>query len=203
MDARSAAQHLVFHIRNLEDFDLSTGLTSTYGHIGAVLSDAILQAGMNYRNVVAPRVERILREYPESKTTSAFLALLNRYGAEEILQWRHPEKPIRIRLLTEHLVCSGVESEQDLSEWLMVPENCQALLHLPGIGPKTIDYLKILVNIPAVAVDRHIRNFIFDAGIPQRKYDEIRLVVALAADLLKIPPRNLDHAIWKYMVDNK
>jgi len=39
---------------------------STCGHLGAVLADSILQAGLNYTTVVRPRVLAILQVYPSS-----------------------------------------------------------------------------------------------------------------------------------------
>jgi hypothetical protein len=41
---------------------VSSGLP--YGHMGATLTDAVLQSGISYETVVLPRVERILRDYP-------------------------------------------------------------------------------------------------------------------------------------------
>lgn len=42
-------------------------LRPTYDHMGAILADSVLQAGMNYANVVKPRVDAILLSYAEKK----------------------------------------------------------------------------------------------------------------------------------------
>ena len=203
MDFLSLGQQLADYMLALDGFRVAPEPTGTYEHMGAVVTDAILQAGLNYRTVVTPRVNRVLREYPDARTTSRFLTVLDQNGASIVLNWRHPEKPRRLYALTIFLAASGVETEGDLQAWLLIPENCDALLEIKGIGLKTVDYLKNLVNVPTVAVDRHIRRFIERAGIQCNQYDEIRSIVVCAADLLEVPCSNLDHAIWSYSTNSR
>lgn len=202
MNPNEASQILVTHIKGLDGFHYTDEYSSTYGHMGAIICDAILQAGMNYLTVVAPRVDHLLMEFPDCTTTSGFVTILNQHGPGKILQWKHHEKPRRVRMLAEHFLMCEVEEEDDLVNWLVVPENCVSLMELKGIGPKTVDYLKLLVNLPAIAVDRHIRKFVYWAGVRLRSYADIRLVVSMTADILEVPHRNLDHAIWEYVVDS-
>ena len=68
-----------------------------------------------------------------------------------------------------------------------------------GVGPKTVDYLKTLVGLPAIAVDRHLRTFVSWAGLDLSDYDEISAVLSRAADLLEVHRGSLDHAIWSYV----
>lgn len=199
MDTQQAAHNLASYIYGLEELDIDKKINSTYGHMGATISDAILQAGLNYENVVSPRINRILNIYTNFKSTSDFIYLLNIHGAKKILQWRHDEKPRRVRVLAEELYRNSVETEQDLMVWLRDDKNCKSLLLLNGIGPKTVDYIKLLVNVPAIAVDRHIRRFVSNAGINKTKYEDIREIVSMTADILDIPYRTLDHAIWKFV----
>ena len=124
---------------------------------------------------------------------------MSRYGLHDVLSWSHPEKPTRIGQLTEFLAERNIETEHDLSEWLIVEANSESLRGLRGVGPKTVDYLKSLVGIPAVAVDRHVRTFVGWAGIQMSDYNEIRQLVADAADILMVERHTLDHAIWSYV----
>jgi len=62
-----------------------------------------------------------------------------------------------------------------------------------------MDYLKMLVGIPAIAVDRHIRTFVARAGFVSNNYTEIRRIVEQAADKLEIHHSNLDYAIWAHV----
>lgn len=78
-------------IRNAEDFKFSDISTSynfatgdsfslsvnntrnlTNNNMGATIIDGILQAGLNYKNVVKPRVDKFKNEYRNVKTTSEF-----------------------------------------------------------------------------------------------------------------------------------
>lgn len=170
-----------------------------YSHMGAILADAVLQAGVSYKNVVAPRVNRILSWHPHATTTSDLLDLIALNGLNVLLQWKHPEKPRRFLELAQLLYICAVETEADLRSWIHCEQHQQKLRSLRGIGPKTIDYLKSLVGISAVAVDRHIRNFARIAGVSLTNYHEIRSVIEGAADSLGIAAGDLDVAIWSYM----
>lgn len=170
-----------------------------YAHMGATLCDAILQAGLNYRTVVAPRVERVMQRWPSAIVTTRFLAMISRYGLNDVLIWKHVEKPTRIGQLAEFLAARDIETECELSEWLIVEANSESLLKVRGVGPKTVDYLKSLVGLPAVAVDRHIRTFVGWAGVGASNYNEIRQLVSDAADVLEVERNALDHAIWSYV----
>lgn len=199
MNLIPSAQKLVSYIESLDDFPIPKNRVYSYDHMGAVLTDTILQAGLNYKTVVAPRVNRVINTYPEAKIVSIFLLTIHRDGPQKILNWNHPEKPQRLLQLTEFLYNHGIESETDLHNWLIPPENSYLLISIKGIGPKTVDYLKNLVKISSVAVDRHIRNFVQNAGIGFVRYEDIQFTVIQAAEILDLSPAVLDHAIWNYM----
>src|SRR5947207_1421279 len=74
-----------------------------YDHMGATLTDTVLQAGLNYRSVVLPRVNHILTTYPYAVTTSGFWQLACEIGPGELLRWSHPEKINRLICLIEVL----------------------------------------------------------------------------------------------------
>jgi hypothetical protein len=167
--------------------------------MGAVLADSVLQAGMNYRTVVAPRVERIKREYPEACVTSSFLALLGRLGAHEILQWRNSEKPQRLIDLTWLLACEEVENCADLRSWLAGKESVSKLLAVRGIGPKTADYLGLLVGRSGIAVDRHVLGFLRQEGVRVSRYAEAQDLLIECAARVRVDTAFLDHAIWLAM----
>jgi hypothetical protein len=198
MDILADARQLADYIISLRDFTISPYQMQSYGHMGATVTDSILQAGVNYRTVVEPRVKQVMQRYPEAKTSRGFLTVIERYGADCVLNWKHPEKPRRVYELTAFFVAINLETEQCLKSWLLHPNNCEKLLMLKGIGPKTIDYMKRFVGISTIAVDRHVRRFLNSAGVQRATYHEIQVVVAFAADLLRISRSSLDHAIWSY-----
>jgi hypothetical protein len=53
-------------------------------------------------------------------------------------------------------------------------------------------FLKILVGLPSIAVDRHLRAFIVSAGIEYRGYDEAKALFLQVADRLSIDSAALD-----------
>jgi endonuclease III len=108
------------------------------------------------------------------------------------------EKPRRILELTEFLLGERVETEEGFAEWLTYDQNIALLRQVRGVGPKTADYIKSIVGIPTVAVDRHVRAFVRLAGLEIRDYDQIRETVCAAADILGYDHSALDHAIWVY-----
>ncbi len=167
-----------------------------YQHMGATICDAILQAGLNYRSVVAPRVNRLMHLWPQARTTSSFLIKIDRYGLNDVLRWQDPVKLARIRTLGCVLVSSGIETENCLREYLVDDERAQTLMTLPGIGPKTLDYLKILAGMPALAVDRHMRALLEDAGIRYTGYADAHSLMVAAAERLGVDPGTLDRRIW-------
>lgn len=197
------ARTLANYILKLQHFTINDQIFTGYNHMGAVITDTVLQSGLNYRTVVEPRVKNILKYYPDANTTSSFYTTLNTHSVNEIIKWNHNEKINRILCLTKFFLDSNIETEKNLRQWIVIPENCDLLLQIRGIGPKSIDYLKNLIGIPAVAVDRHVRTFVNEAGIAHKNYHEIREIVAYAADLLQVSRGALDKSIWNYIAKTK
>jgi hypothetical protein len=201
MSAIARARKLANYIRGIDGFLADIDHPTAHGHIGATMADAVLQAGLNYRIVVLPRVERVKRQWPRSRYLSGFRADLAAAGPFQMLNWNHDEKPRRLMRLVQLLGSEAVESEEDLRIWISSIEHQDVLLQERGIGPKTVDYLARLVGGSTVAVDRHIIRFVAKAHISCSYYDEVRQVVCYAADLLGIQRPALDHAIWRHMAD--
>jgi hypothetical protein len=192
-------------IKRLVQFIRSNGITpsnsapQSYNHMGATLSDAILQAGLNYNAVVKPRILRLLTCFPTATTTSHFMDLVDKFGADKLLNWNHPEKPARLIALTNFFYVRSIETESDLSAWLQTPNNAILIESIKGVGPKTVDYIKMLVGMPAIAVDRHLKTFVMSAGLKPTGYTAIRRVVEGAADTLRLNRTCLDYAIWLHV----
>jgi hypothetical protein len=199
MTMRRDAVRLCQFIRALPCFEVQPRNGACYAHMGATICDTILQAGLNYRTVVAPRVRRVLCRWPAAVTTSRFIAMVSRHGLNDVLMWQNAEKPTRVGQFAEFLQDRGIEMEGDASNWLASDENCATLQTVRGVGPKTVDYFKSLVGLPAVAVDRHVRTFVAWAGIRATSYADIRELVSAAADAMQIERHDLDHAIWSYV----
>ena len=172
-------------------------------HIGALFTDAILQAGVNYRSVVRPRVESVLIRFPEADTVSAFSSILDEYGINNVLNWNNKAKIHRMHDLVSFCMLHSIETASELTLFLNDTEGEEQLKEINGIGDKTCDYMKRLLGFDTVAVDRHIREFLLDADILYDDYFEIKEVVEFAADIMGETRRALDYSIWSYMSNKR
>jgi len=113
----TGVERVAMHVRGLPDFEMVDDLAIPYNHMGATITDAVLQAGLRYETVVWPRVQHVMT-IPEAATTSGFLAVLRERGGEEVVHWTHTEKLGRMDAVAELFVADGVETEADLHFWL-------------------------------------------------------------------------------------
>jgi len=201
MDIEEKGARVAEYVRGLRltGFEYASVIDGEYHHMGATLTDAILQSGLNYKSTVEPRVRAIRENYPDATTTSAFRDLLSSVGAKQLLRWKNDEKPNRLAELTQFLCDEGVETEEGLCVWLDSKENADRLLKLRGIGPKTLHYLGILAGRDDVAVDVHVMRFLREAGVVFANVEEARDIVCCAADKLGVRRTVLDHSIWLRM----
>ncbi|MCO5172512.1 MAG: hypothetical protein M9894_39950 [Planctomycetes bacterium] len=202
MDSRLRvnAERLAQFVAALRDFEWRPRRSCAYNHIGATLSDTTLQAGLSYRSVVLPRVQRILRRWPaHARTTHGLLRVIEDEGAEVFLKWKHHEKPRRLAALAGFFLQEGVDDEPTMGDWLRSAENRSRLMSLKGVGPKTVDYLGVLVGTPTLAVDRHVRTLSARAGVVQGSYDGLKAVAELAAEILSVDLATFDASIWHYV----
>jgi hypothetical protein len=197
------ARRLVAFIHSLKKFSLEPPEVP-FQHMGATITDAILQAGVRYDTVVRPRVRRLRARYPELRTTSAFLRLLEAEGPAEIIEWTHPEKLQRILRVAHFFAKEGIETEGDLARWLAMENNCDRLKELRGIGNKTSDYFKILAGMSTTAIDRRLIEFLGRAGIEASvcDYDRAHKIISRAAEIMRVDLATLDHSLWRYVARN-
>jgi hypothetical protein len=185
----------------LPDFVLQTEI-DTYDHMGALITDAILQSGIKYNYVVKPRAERIQKDYPEAKTTSGFLNILLEKSPNKLLDFEG-SKPLRVLEVTKFFHYEGIETVEQLRNWINISENRKRLMKIKGIKDKTADYFGILCGLDTNAVDRHLINFLKEAGIDFNGYEEVQQIINQAAEILDQPKAYFDHSIWKYMSERK
>lgn len=191
--------------RMVADFASSDGLLTdsftertSCDHLGAVIADSILQAGLDYRSVVLPRIQRIQLKFPGIKSIDTILSLIDKGQTADFLNWRHPVKIRRFESLTKQMSSLGISNQSDLRAALELDSNFSSTIQLVnGVGPKTVDYMACLVGIDSVAVDRHIRNYAKRAGVEVNDYDFLKRVFCFSADLLSVSRRGFDSWVWK------
>ncbi|WP_232443835.1 hypothetical protein [Burkholderia ubonensis] len=170
---------------------------ATCEHLGAVLADSVLQAGLNYMTVVRPRVLAILQAHPARYTISSLVSLIQDGKTGAFLNWRHHEKVRRFEELVAFMKDWGIEDVKDLRSGLASDEFRDAIQAVNGIGPKTVDYMACLVGIDSIAVDRHVRKFAKTVGVENDDYHFLRKSFCCAADLLSLPRREFDAWLWR------
>jgi len=198
MTAKEKAKALIAYLQSLPGFELVE--RESYDHMGAIITDTMLQAGVSY-NAVRMRRDKVrghVRGHEEARTTSGFLSLLDRQSSVgEFLEWGG-RKPRWVLGLAGFLRDEGVETKGDLQAWLEVARNRDSLLILEGIGPKTRDYLLKLADVGGVAIDRRWERCLKAAGIAYRDYEDAKLIVELAADGMGVSPSALDTSVWRH-----
>ena len=195
----SDPEKLALYVRSLPDFEFYESIDGNYDHIGATVADAVLQANMRYKTHVKPRVNRILAQYPNARTTSSVLHLLKSIKATEFLSWRGEDRAERFSQVLNLFAAEGIEVESDLREWLSQVSNLPKLRSIKGIGPKTIDYFKILVGVSTSAFYRHLLKFLGLAGLSPCGYVDAQSVINATADILSVDRSHFDHSIWQFM----
>jgi hypothetical protein len=203
MTIHDKARQLAQYLQSLAGFVIVDDIDGNYNHMGATITDAILQAGITYETVVRPRVRRVIGVYPSAVTTSAFWNLLEEIGPKTVLSWQDDEKPNRVVALTAFLRDEGIETEDELRAWLATEVHRMRLLSVRGVGPKTVDYIRILVGTQTVAVDRHAYALLAAANIQASGYAEAREILNLAADNMGVARATLDQSVWQFMSAKK
>lgn len=193
------ARKLISYISSTQHDFIPVTQRPPYYHMGATIVDSILQAGLNYKSVVYPRVKKLLLEYPQYKTTCDFLILMQIIPLTKLIDWKNTIKLDRITNLSWFLYNNKIETETNLANWLSSLDNIQKVLKVPGMGNKTIDYLKMLSGEPAIAIDRHLFKYLELAGIVIKSYEEANKLYCYAAKTLNITLYELDKKIWTYM----
>lgn len=195
----SDPEKLAQYIQSLPRFEFYKTIDGNYDHIGATAADAVLQANNKYSTHVKPRVNRILAQYPETRTTTSVLRLLESIAATEFLDWRGTDRAERFRQVLTLFAAEGIDVESDLREWLSQESSLKKLRAIKGIGPKTVDYFKILVGVSTSAIDRHLLKFLELAGLTPCGYLDAQAIINATADILSVDRAYFDHSIWQFM----
>lgn len=87
--------------------------------MGAVIADAALQAGVTYRTTVLPRVRKLVADWPEAITTSAFVERMRTDDVATALAWKPDSKKMTtLHDLADLLIREKVETTDDLQQAL-------------------------------------------------------------------------------------
>jgi endonuclease III len=149
------------------------------------------------------RIEELIALWPDATTTAAFLSRLAADDLGSTVRWRGQEKLRRIENLAVVLNAEGMQTPQDLvtayEDEAVALSLMRTLRQIRGIGPKTVNYLAILAGSKQyVAVDRHLRAFVREAGITGLSDESVRRLYIAVAARRGWTPGDLDAAVWRY-----
>ena len=194
---------LIQFIENKQDFNIIKSNSCFYNsHLGAVLTDIVLQAGLNYKTVVLPRVLRVYKNYNDAHYLNGLINTVDDIGLEIFLNWKNQIKLKRFQSIIEYLIENSIQTTTELLVHLNKDSNLESFLSIQGIGHKTIDYFFKLMHVETIAVDRHIINFLNQAEVNFNNYHNAKRIVEFAADMLNVSRRDIDYSIWNYMSGN-
>lgn len=165
-------------------------------HLGAMLADTALQAGVNYGYVVFPRVRRIEVEFREAATLRGLTTTLAETPASVLLQWRHPVKLQRFADLFNVITVNGLQTVEEVGRWLSLPHANATLLAITGVGPKTVDYLHRLCGRPVWPIDRHFRRLLSWAGVSRADYAYSQTLLQESCRVLGFNSEETEHQLW-------
>lgn len=138
LDELACARRVADYASELGVGHASTTLRVASDHMGAVLADAVLQAGLSYRSVVHMRIKRIYALFPQTSTLSGLRRIIEADGVADFLLWNHHVKASRFVALVELLATQNLDTTEQLRIWLLSKQSRADLLELHGIGPKTM-----------------------------------------------------------------
>lgn len=133
MDPNERVATLADKIRHLPGFPTFPGVEpggARYDHMGALLSDAALQATIDFDSVVKPRVDKLLVTWPDAVTVDRFRARVAAENLCAVLDCNHPERLARALRLADLLATEGVQTVPDLHEWCLRSDSRTKLLKL-------------------------------------------------------------------------
>ncbi len=197
-------EKLAAYIESLHGFKYSQEI-DRYDHMGAVVVDGILQAGLNYYTTVKPRVDLILQKYGDKKTTNDFIEICDEVGINALINFKG-KRPNWIVGLLGYLQENNIQTTDELRIWLKESENKKRFKKLDGIKDKTANYFQILTgDDDAVKIDVHLKRFLESAGYSAVANNDEQSIdlIRKTAKILQITPAILDHSIWTYQSNKK
>lgn len=172
-----------------------------YTHMGAILADTALQAGLCYATVVQPRVERVLGSFPGATSISELRKVLLSTSASAFLNWTHPEKVARFVGLVELCALSSIDTVSDFQRWVVTEIAATALRSVRGIGPKSVDYLRMLAGHRAIPMDRHLFRLVAMAGVDTTNYRTAQRAFTEGCVRAGLDPSSAEQGLWRLMRD--
>ncbi|MBN2326512.1 MAG: hypothetical protein JXR73_05100 [Candidatus Omnitrophica bacterium] len=187
------------HLQSQRKFEAVESLAMGSEHIGAILAEAVLLPGSRYKSQVRPRIERLLKEYPEGKTSGVFVCMIEEISPKYFFNWDENDKPRRVLAAAKYLHELGVESTDDFRLLFDEPDFAKSLKEIRGIGAKHIDDLRQLLRLPCDSREEAMRIILEEAGFNFQTLDEASSMLEEVSSILDLAHEHLLLCIWRYV----
>lgn len=183
------------------NIDGARQMTRGWSHIGALITDAVLQRRQKYKATVFPRVESLVREWPDAETIKGFRERIDGGDLSAVIRWKGEERLKQIQDIVSVFEELGIDDVDTLRLRLGADpdrgEFRSALRRVRHVGQKTVDYVDILAGVETgTAVDCRIRKHMKSAGVSNLTYRHVQAVMRQAADARGWRHGDLDAALW-------
>ncbi|MGC9326267.1 MAG: hypothetical protein ACP5I1_01405 [Candidatus Hinthialibacter sp.] len=187
------------HLQSQRKFEAAASLAMGSEHLGAILTEAVLLPGSRYKSQVRPRIERLLQEYPEGKTTGIFVGLIEEISPKYFFNWEENDKPRRVLAAAKHLHELGVETADDFRLLFDEPDFAKFLKEIRGVGAKHIDDLRQLLGLPCDTREESVRIILEEAGLSFQTWKEAGRMLEEASIEIDLPLDHLLLCLWRYV----
>jgi hypothetical protein len=190
----------------------ATPLGAEYSYDNPVLIciDAVLSINRRYNGFVVPRISRFRYRFPHITTLTHLKELVSQRGYEGFAGVWDYEHADRVRILDQLIAWFlGEKKRQREPDDLVVMRRWADGFRLDrerepliaGLGPATLQYLRMLLGVSTAKPDRYIRRAVAGAlGHPVSDEEAVQVVTEAArAPEVGAEPAALDYAIWKHL----
>ena len=199
-------QALVAMLRKLELEPAETSEEFKYENPVLVLLDAVLSIRRKYYAFVVPRVKGFEKDFPQVQNLNQLLDLISVSSIEgfcRIWNYNHESRVLILRDLALRFICyaDDLKEKSDLDAMKHWTSSCTVFDHkffgVKGIGLATFQYLRMMLGVPTVKPDVHIRRAV--STIIEREVNDIDAIelIEKASTELGYPAIIIDNYFWK------
>lgn len=199
-------QTLVAMLRKLDLEPAETSEEFKYENPVLVLLDAVLSIRRKYYAFVVPRVKGFEQDFPQVQNLKQLLDLISVSSIEgfcRVWNYNHESRVLILRDLALRFIsyADDLKEKSDLDAMKHWASNCSVSEHksfgVKGIGLATYQYLRMMLGVPTVKPDVHIRRAVSTAI--EKKVNDIYAIelIERASEELGHPAILIDNYLWK------
>lgn len=187
-----------------------------YENMSLVCLDMVLSINRQYYNFVVPRIKMFGRKYSGIKTIDDLDDLLSSKTNTDffdVWNYKHIERVeiLRdlVRVLKEKKDYYWNDEKKEIEFFRNILNDMDIrnneIIKINGIGLASFQYLKMLVGIPTVKPDIHIKRSI-SAALKKENINDIDTIkiIESSSENINVSPRDIDRFIWmKFSMKSK